>query len=88
LRRRRIQSGTGRNHPPIAHALGKNQLIVVAETICCEARLRKTEKEFPGTTSAEWLESWCVNRVLLAPLTENEKKLDQVIDAKDKVIPK
>lgn len=40
------------------------------------AQVARTEKEFPGTTSAEWLESWYVNRVLLAPLAEIEKKLN------------
>lgn len=36
----------------------------------------KVEKANPGVISAEWLESWYVNRVLLGPLTELEKKLN------------
>jgi hypothetical protein len=33
------------------------------------------EKANPGTIEAEWLESWYLNRVLLGPLTELEKKI-------------
>ncbi len=35
----------------------------------------KVEKANPGVTSAEWLQSWYLNRVLLGPLTELETKL-------------
>ncbi|MBA4150875.1 MAG: hypothetical protein H0X66_22420 [Verrucomicrobia bacterium] len=37
------------------------------------AEVAQVEREFPGTTSAEWLESWYVNRVLRAPLNAIEK---------------
>jgi hypothetical protein len=35
----------------------------------------QAEKQFPGTATAEWLESWYVNRVFRGPIKEIETKL-------------
>ena len=35
------------------------------------------EKDFPGITSAEWMESWYLNRTLLGPLKKLEQKLSE-----------
>jgi hypothetical protein len=40
------------------------------------AEAEKVEKKYPGVTSAEWLQSWYINRVFLEPLKKVEGKLE------------